>query len=139
MLKVAQAEIGVREVGGNDGRRVREYLAYAGIKVPAPYCAAFVSWCFGQAGYAAPRTAWSPSLFPGRERNRVSGIVPGLVFGIYFPKLNRVAHVGFVEAVKGDWLTTIEGNTSPDGGREGVGVFRRLRHKRSICKYSNWF
>ena len=62
----------------------------------------------------------------------------GLVFGIYFPELKRIGHCGFVEMVRGEWVQTIEGNTSPDGGREGIGVFRRLRHKRTICKYADW-
>jgi hypothetical protein len=140
---IARAEVGVREVGQNGGERVGDYLAYTGIKVPGPYCAAFVSWCFGQAGYEEPRTAWSPALFP---KLRVVNLDPsharddkrGLVFGIYFPELKRIAHCGIVEVVRGEWIQTIEGNTSPDGSREGIGVFRRLRHKRTISKYSNW-
>lgn len=143
VLVIARAEVGVREVGQNGGKRVGEYLAYTGIKVPAPYCASFVSWCFGQVGYGEPRTAWSPALFP---KERVVTLDPsharddksGLVFGIYFPELKRIGHCGFVEAVRGEWVQTIEGNTGPEGSREGIGVFRRLRHKRTICKYSNW-
>jgi hypothetical protein len=64
--------------------------------------------------------------------------VRGLVFGIYFPDLKRIGHCGFVEGVRGEWVQTIEGNTGPEGSREGIGVFRRLRHKRSICKYADW-
>jgi hypothetical protein len=169
VLSIARAEVGVREVGQNGGKRISEYSAYTGIKVPAPYCASFVSWCFGQAGYKEPRTAWSPALFPAERqveiataraelvsvsrtapRNDVNSTsslrgrmtkqsqVRGLVFGIYFPELKRIGHCGFVEEVRGEWVQTIEGNTSPNGGREGIGVFRRLRHKKTICKYSNW-
>ncbi|MES2455597.1 MAG: CHAP domain-containing protein [Bacteroidota bacterium] len=136
VIRAAQAEVGVLEVGQNAGKRVREYLAYTGVRVPAPYCASFVSWCFGQAGYAAPRTAWSPALFPaGRCR---AAPLPGMVMGIYFPALKRIGHVGLVERVQGDFVVCIEGNTSVDGGREGVGVFRRLRHRRTVCKYADW-
>lgn len=146
VLSIAQAEVGVREVGQNGGKRVTEYLAYTGIRVPAPYCAAFVSFVFWKAGYAVPRTAWSPALFPaGRlvgSGSLGSGSVrhdgKGLVFGIYFPDLKRIAHVGLVESVRGDWLTTIEANTNVEGSREGQGVYRRLRHKRTIAKYANW-
>jgi hypothetical protein len=153
VIEAARKEIGVREVGKNAGKRVGEYLVYTGIKVPAPYCASFVSWCFGQAGYKEPKTAWSPALFPDARSGQVPakgqvvsptplrelrGITPGLVFGIYFPDLKRIAHVGIVEMVLGDYIQTIEGNTSADGSRQGIGVFRRLRHKRTICKYSNW-
>jgi hypothetical protein len=164
VLSIARAEVGVREVGQNGGKRVGEYLAYTGIKVPAPYCASFVSWCFGQAGYKVPRTAWSPALFPKERmvnlltlsphkgdfaaqlsaslqvsRGERGAIVPGLVFGTYFPELKRIGHCGFVEEVRGEWVQTIEGNTGPEGSREGIGVFRRLRHKRTICKYADWF
>jgi hypothetical protein len=151
-LGIARAEVGVREVGQNGGKRVSEYLAYTGIKVSAPYCASFVSWCFGQAGYKEPRTAWSPAMFP---KGRVVNLDPsharddkrGLVFGIYFSGLKRIGHVGFVEVVRGEWIQTIEGNTNVGGcrvvpprndDREGDGVYRRMRHKRTISKYSNW-
>lgn len=120
VLDIARGEIGVREVGQNGGKRISEYLEYTGIKVPAPYCAAWVSWCFWKAGYPEPRTAWSPSLFP---KGRMVGIDPsdtrddkrGYVFGIYFPELKRTGHCGFVEVVRGDWIQTIEGNTGPEG------------------------
>ena len=36
----------------------------------------------------------------------------GLVLGIYFPSLKRIGHVGLVEGVRGDFITSIEGNTS---------------------------
>lgn len=61
-----------------------------------------------------------------------------MVLGIYFPALKRIAHCGIVSALRGDFVETIEGNTSADGSREGTGVFRRLRHKRTIAKYSDW-
>ena len=135
VIRAAQREIGVRETGPNAGKRVDGYNRYVGVR-NAPWCASFVSWCFGQAGYREPRTAWSPALFPNGRI--VKNGFSGLVFGIYFPELKRIGHCGFVEMVRGEWVQTIEGNTSPDGGREGIGVFRRLRHKRTICKYADW-
>ncbi|MBB5441289.1 hypothetical protein HDC92_004996 [Pedobacter sp. AK017] len=137
VLCIARAEVGVKELrGNNDGKRVAEYLAYTGIKVPAPWCASYVSFVFGKAGYAQPRTAWSPAMFP--HSRIVKEPKPADVFGIWFPELKRVAHVGLVEQVKGDWCTTLEGNTSVEGSREGQGVYRRVRHKRTIYSYANW-
>ena len=137
LIPIAQAELWVREAtGNNDGSRVEEYQASVGLKQGAPYCAAFVSWVFEQAGYASPRTGWSPALFPFPKL--VKAAAPGNVFGIYFPSLKRIAHCGFVESVKGDWVTTIEANTNITGSREGEGVYRRVRHKRSVYRYSNW-
>jgi hypothetical protein len=51
---------------------------------------------------------------------------------------SRSCHCGFVEVIRGEWVQTIEGNTGPEGSREGIGVFRRLRHKLTICKYADW-
>ncbi|MBB5438639.1 hypothetical protein HDC92_002320 [Pedobacter sp. AK017] len=100
------------------------------------WCAAFCSWCFGQAGYKAPKTAWSPALFPpGRI---VKAALPGMVMGLYFPSLRRIAHCGIVIGVKGEWCETVEGNTNVAGSREGDAVMRKLRHKRTIAKYADW-
>lgn len=137
LIPIAQAELWVREeTGNNDGKRVEEYQATVGLKKGDPYCAAFISWVFKQAGYSAPRTGWSPSLFPVAKL--VKAAAPGNVFGIYFPSLKRIAHCGFVEHIKGDWISTIEGNTNVSGSRECDGVHRRLRHKKTIYTYSDW-
>ncbi|WP_257667195.1 hypothetical protein [Parapedobacter tibetensis] len=62
------SEIGIREASGNnDGTRVEEYLRYCNLGPGHAWCAAFVSWCFGQAGYAEPRNPWSPALFPQKR------------------------------------------------------------------------
>lgn len=138
LIAIARKEIGVVEgTVENDGERIREYLACSNIKSPAPWCAAWVSWCHAQAGFAQPRTAWSPSLFPAGKT--IKEPLPGCVFGIYFPALKRVAHCGIVIQLRGDNVYTTEGNTSVNGSRNGDGVYARVRHKRSICKYADWF
>ncbi len=136
VVEAARKEIGVREVSENAGERVDEYCAYVGVKKVA-WCAAFVSWCFGQAGYTQPKTAWSPALFPkGRLRREP---IPGMIMGIYFPSMGRIAHCGIVESLRGDFIVSIEGNTNSDGSRNGNGVYRRVRHRRNIAKFANWF
>jgi hypothetical protein len=138
VLNMARGELGVKEATGrNDGERVEQYLAYVGMKKGQPWCSAYLSWCFGQAGYTAPRTAWSPGLFP---QNRLTAdLAPAVVYGIWFPDLQRIAHCGMIESVRSDWITGLEGNTVSTGtSRNGNGVFRRIRHKRSISKYADW-
>ena len=50
VLKIARAEVGVAEVGGNNrGRRVEEYLAAVGLGPGNPWCAAYVAWVMRQA------------------------------------------------------------------------------------------
>ncbi len=137
LIPIAEAELWVREeTGNNDGKRIEEYQASVGLKKGDAYCAAFISWVFKQAGYSSPKTGWSPSLFPVAKL--VKAAAPGNVFGIYFPSLKRIAHCGFVTGVKGDWVGTIEANTNVSGSRAGDGVYRRLRHKRSVYRYSDW-
>lgn len=137
LMNIARAELGVRELTGkNDGIKVEAYLKYVGFPKGNPWCAAYVSWVFKQAGYPMPKTAWSPALFPADHL--VKQPSAGMVFGIYFPDLKRIAHCGFVENTQGDFVLTIEGNTNVEGSREGQGVYRRLRHKRTINKYANW-
>lgn len=137
LIPIAMAELWVREESGkNDGKRVEEYLSTVGLKKGDPYCAAFVSWVFKEAGYALPRTGWSPALFP--TSRLVKAAQPGNVFGIYFPAMKRIAHCGLVVGNQGDWITTVEGNTDASGGREGGGVYQRLRHKKSIKLFSDW-
>ncbi|MNY52796.1 hypothetical protein D3C86_1884990 [compost metagenome] len=89
-----------------DGARIAAYLAYVGFKTPQPWCAAFVSYCFGQAGYSQPRTAWSPSLFPKERLVKDLSILrddekmPEMVYGMYFSKLGLIGHCGLVESVR---------------------------------------
>lgn len=135
VVEIAQKEIGVQETSENSGHRVDRYNAYVGLK-KVPWCASFVSWCFGQAGYPQPRTAWSPSLFPANRITKEP--LPGMVLGIYFPELKRIGHCGIVEQMKNDLVYGIEGNTNINGSREGIGVYRRIRHKRSIHCFSDW-
>jgi len=137
LIQIARSQLGVREKNGvNDGERVESYLKYAGAHKGDPWCAAFVSWVFSQTGYLQPKTAWSPALFPIAKRTNL--IQPATLFGIYFPKLKRIAHCGFVERKDGNWLITIEGNTNIAGSREGDGVYRKRRSIKTIKYFANW-
>lgn len=137
IVSIAVAELGVRErANRNDGERVEEYLAAVKLERGNPWCAAFVSWVFKKGGYLQPRTGWSPALFPAQRL--VKNAEPGHVFGIYFSALKRIAHCGIVCQVRNNWIIGIEGNTLETGGREGDGVYRKWRHKRSVYRYADW-
>lgn len=137
LVALAMAEVGVREATGeNDGKRVEEYLAVAGLKKGLPWCAAFVSWVYAKEGFKKPRTGWSPDLFPASRLARSA--LPGDVLGIYFQEYKRIAHVGLVEKVEGDWCFSYEGNTNNNGSRNGDGVYYRRRHVKTIYRISNW-
>lgn len=136
IIKIARSQLNVREATGqNDGREVEAYLNYTGNKKGEPWCASFVSWVFGQVGQNAPRTAWSPDLFPPAKLVKKPSLA--VVFGIYYANLKRIAHCGIVAQQQGDWVGTIEGNTDVEGGREGQGVYHKWRHQRTIKAYAN--
>jgi hypothetical protein len=137
LVQTALKENGVRErTGKNDGLAVEKYLKYVNLSKGHPWCAAFLSWVYGQQGFKVPKSAWSPALFPASRLTLKP--LPGDVMGIYFPELKRIAHVGLVESMHSDWVYTIEGNTNVSGSLEGDGVYRRMRHLKSIRSFSNW-
>lgn len=137
LVAIAASQIGVRELtGNNDGHAVSSYLKLVGLPPGYAWCAAFISWVFAQEGYSHPRTAWSPALFP---RDRITATpAPADLIGIHVPSFNRIAHVGMVERSYHDWIISIEGNTNMSGGRDGDGVYRRWRHRRTIARFANW-
>jgi len=165
--EIYTAELGVKEAtGNNDGSRVEEYLRYCGLGEGYAWCAAFVSWCHGQAGYPAPRNAWAAALFPASKTiwhaesaiggNAGAGSTtmprPGDVFGIYYTNLRRIAHVGFVDGWDDTWCVTVEGNTGPDepadtrsdpanpirAGPPVDGVYKKRRPVRTIRAVARW-
>lgn len=136
VLLVASSQVNVTEspANTNKGLKVEEYQRAVSIREGKdPWCAGFVGWV----GPFAVGEAWPVPLVGGcatlgdwAKREGVLKTTPkvGDVFLLYFPKLNRFAHTGFVETVNDDGSTTnIEGNTSGAGSREGWGVFRQRR------------
>ncbi|WP_442591539.1 peptidoglycan-binding protein [Pedobacter sp. AW31-3R] len=137
IVQIATNELGVREkTGNNDGEKVEAYLKCVDLKKGQPWCAAYVSWVFAKAGFKAPRSGWSPSLFPSSRLARSA--LPGNVLGIYFPAYKRIAHVGLITGVDGEWIVSVEGNTNVTGSREGDGVYKKWRHIKTIYRMADW-
>lgn len=137
------AEIGVREtLGANDSPEIRQYLATTSVKVPAAWCAAFVSYCYSVNGVPNPRSAWSPSYFTPKKCINIKASPPlqADVFGVYYNNLGRIAHIGFIDRWprEGDYFITVEGNTNNDGSREGNGVYKKRRPKRSAYRVARY-
>ena len=148
VLKVAAAEVGVREIplGSNTGPRVNQYLDAVGVAPGQPWCMAFVFWCFKQAAAArgvsnpVPRNGsvihcWQlaqsqpgTNVVPAEKANADPSLVlPGMVF--FIDTGAEHGHAGFVVDVVVGTLVTIEGNTNSAGLREGIGVFQRSSRK----------
>jgi hypothetical protein len=144
--KTYLAEIGTREQGGNNrGSRVAEYLRSTGLDEGYAWCAAFVKWVYTRQQISTPgANAWSPSWFPDNRtiyrRDRQQNGTPGKgdVFGLYYPNLKRIGHVGIVHEWSDTWVITVEGNTNEGGSREGDGVYKKKRLKRQIYAVSDF-
>ena len=144
IVKTYQSKIGVRELTGrNDGTEVEKYLSYVWLKRGQPWCAAFVSWTFGQNGINQARSGGCVQLLeqgtaiykpssPAVSGRGYGAPQAGDVFFIYFAEKKRVAHTGFVHQWGEIYVTTVEGNTNEAGSREGDGVYRKRRLKRQI-------
>ncbi|WP_245800899.1 C40 family peptidase [Sphingobacterium nematocida] len=133
VIAIASNELGVKEATGhNDGARVEQYLRYTNLGPGYEWCAAFLSWCYGQAGLLQPRNPWSPALFPkARSYNDTDKIKPADLFGIYSAKLKRIHHVGLIKEKQGSYIRTIEGNSNDR-------VESRRRHQRTVYSYAEW-
>lgn len=144
--KIFMGEVGVREATGkNDGKDVLKYQKNAGLGTGYSWCACFVKWCFDQAAIKTTITAWSPTCH--NKKNIVmmnstykQSLRRGDVFTLYYPKLGRIGHTGFVRKKFGtNSVETVEGNTNSAGSREGDGVYVKVRPKSSIYSITRWF
>jgi hypothetical protein len=142
---VYNSQVGVREATGrNDGKQVEAYLKSTGLGKGYSWCAAFVKWCFDQADVKTPITAWSPSAHNSRnvvyfKRSLLKPVQPADVFTIWYPRLNRIGHTGFVDGqVNSKIIQTVEGNTNYAGSREGDGVYRKKRSLNTIHSITRW-
>jgi len=145
IVKTAESQVGVKEVGNNRGDSVEKYLASTGLGPGYAWCAASINWILEQCKVPTPpKAAWSPSWFPSNrtvwKRTEIEGIrpQPGDVFGIYFSSKSRIAHVGIVKRMTDKHFVTLEGNTNGAGAREGDGYYRKRRPQRAVHKISRW-
>lgn len=154
VLAVALAEEAkkIREIppNSNRGPAVEAYLASVGLSKGNPWCCAFTYWCFEQAanekGRANPmaRTGgclahWNSAKAKGAARitkadavNNPALVKPGMVFIMDFG--GGKGHTGFVVAVRGGMIDTVEGNTDASKTREGGGVYLLTRKLSEVNK-----
>lgn len=130
-LILAANQVGVRETGHNRGPQVEQYLRAAGLGPGHPWCAAFVTWALVRSGVrrdALPDRAAAVREWArwAEAQDRVSDTpARGRLF--YWLRADGLGHIGFVRQVMPTGIGTIEGNTDEGGGREGDGVYRRVR------------
>jgi len=158
LLEIANSQVGVRELtGNNDGIEVETYQNAVNIPKGSAWCVAFVVWCHLQicSDFPIPITGWSPALFNRnlvyhKNHIRISEWIPrgGEVFAWYSRHKKRIAHAGIIEKKWSKHYHTIEGNTSLMGAitkalnlsdseieqlqREGIWVVKKIRKPGEI-------
>lgn len=137
VLRCAQATEGACEVGANRGPYVERVLRRTGNSPGEPWCCSWIT----DIGVVALGDAWpvrrtaAVRLVVDWARNNNCAYTPtaeqpqrGDLFALWFPSLNRHAHIGFVLGVTPSGkIKTIEGNTNANGSREGWLVACRER------------
>jgi hypothetical protein len=136
----------VRENPVNSNRSVAidYWLQECGVPLGLPWCMAF-AWNIGRQvlGHAwpVPRTALVQDVYEWAVAKSLLRPVPeqGDLFLLYYPRLGRHGHIGFVVEPLAGGYRTCEGNTAPESGsREGYGVFERVRSFNNRTKYVRW-
>lgn len=122
MVNIALGEVGTSEKGNAH----HKYEAFNGLDDSQPWCAAFVTWVGGQAGYLdkniMPRfvACTFPRTFAAMGNDihyEGSGYNPKLGDLVFFSwSCNGIAdHVGIVQSYDSNYVYTIEGNTGGEG------------------------
>ncbi|MFN2508868.1 MAG: peptidoglycan-binding protein [Chthoniobacterales bacterium] len=163
LVEIAQREVGVREVGGNNcGVRVREYQRATDLRPLGawPWCAAFTSWVVREWLNAYPEVrralGWRNEEVEAKRPKTAgafdyinwarrfeqeilppnSAVEPGMIAVFDF------SHISFVKAASaGTSFRSIEGNTNGRGDRDSVtgdGVWEKVRAKSLVRKFIRW-
>ena len=125
VVSVAQSQIGLGEIGGNNkGVYVRQYLNG---RENLPWCAGFISYCFKKAGLNLPYT------LRARDFIKLGKVVRNPQTGdlIIFSRQGG-GHIGIIEKVQGDTITTIEGNKGKYPSKVKRVVYKRNHIKNFL-------
>ncbi len=133
--EIASHDIGIHEVGRNDGVRIRQYQKTVGISPPLPYCAAAVCTWIREAEIELGQVAQfkrSASALRLLALNSHLAFEPEELTAEDIPAVGVIDHDGvrghaflIVGMTETGRLQTIEANTDADGSREGDGIYEK--------------
>ena len=163
LVKIAQREVGVREVGGNNcGVRVRDYQRATDLRPLGawPWCAAFTGWVirewlntYPQVRRALgwkneeveakrPKTAGAYDYIEWARRFDQEILPPNAPLEPGMIAVFDFSHISFVMgAGAGGSFRSIEGNTNGRGDRDsttGDGVWEKIRARSLVRKFIRW-
>lgn len=126
LVNVALGELGNNDADGSH----MKYETFSGLSSSDPWCAAFVTWCAGQAGYLDkgffPRvtncdpTYWTNAgaTFHHEGTNYIPVAGDLILYGNDYTR----THIGIVISADSSTVTTVEGNTYADGEARCAGA-----------------
>lgn len=121
IVERAVVHIGHREVGENDSPLIRAWLRRCGVHAPAPWCAAFASWCIEElkdgTGIACAGAQALGRMFPETFEPQPGDLMWFSTGGVH-------GHCGIVVAVGDEEVLCVEGNSA-----NCVRYVRRLRYE----------
>jgi hypothetical protein len=137
-IDFARTQVGVEEEprGSNSSPIIDGYLRNVDLPPGKAWCAAFVSFCVDRGAFDIATTS---TLKPSGGALKLYFKNPHLA--IPHPEPNTIGvqdhgkglgHVFFITDVQGGMCSTLEGNTDPQGGREGYTVAERTRATSTI-------
>lgn len=148
LVEIARTQLSIHETSANHGAGIAKYweaTSYLeGYEDRQPYCAAFLCWVVRQA-ITTTNTHLGLTMDTRPTSAAVSGWLPwagratsgALVFHLgdrnYAPQPGDIvvyvfSHVGLVTSeLNQGYMRTIEANTNAAGGREGDGVYEKIR------------
>ena len=139
ILQLARLQLGVKEspADSNTIKYNTDYYGWAVSGSDYPWCCVFIWWLFKECDalelfYGGDKTASCTTLMNYHKKSGQlveSDFKPGdLVLFNWQGNKSFAQHIGIVESVNGDTITTIEGNTSVNCDDNGGSVMRRLRN-----------
>ena len=137
IVDLAESQVGITEYPPNSNN-VKYNTAYYGHEVSGssyPWCCTFVWWVLSSCGVPVIKTASCMAMgeyFKKRGRWFATPQIGDLVFFKFKTNNRWTNHIGIVIAVRGNEITTIEGNTSVNSDDNGGAVMKRQRSKNIV-------
>lgn len=105
------------------GNNETPFGAWAGCQ-GQPWCHAYTSKILADVGESIGKITYCPTGVDYFRKKKRLHAEPqaGDLFYLWFPKKDRYAHTGFVKAVEGGKIVTVEGNSNAAGSRTGGSV-----------------
>ena len=148
LVRIAEKEIGTREIGGNNrGPRVREYQSATWTEPGVwPWCAAFVCWCVREwlaapsvkaiVHFPRPRTTGAFDFIRWAHESALQVLDENNPCRRGDLVIYQFSHIGIVaeDSERGEF-SAVEGNTNGRGERDsssGDGVWRKFRTRHDV-------